>query len=124
VPELPEVETVVRTLGPELAGRRIADVVVREARLRGGVAPDLPDRLRGRLVTAIARRGKYLLATLDDHRVLLVHLGMTGRLTLSSGSPPWERHDHVVVRLEDASSGSRTAAFSSTTTPAGSAASR
>jgi len=101
VPELPEVETVVRTLGPELAGRRIADVVVREARLRGGVAPDLPDRLRGRLVTAIARRGKYLLATLDDHRVLLVHLGMTGRLTLSSGSPPWERHDHVVVRLED-----------------------
>jgi formamidopyrimidine-DNA glycosylase len=101
VPELPEVETVVRGLAPALVGRRVVAVQVRERRLRGGVAPSFAARLTGRVVTGLARRGKYVLATLDDGRVWLVHLGMTGRLTLARGAPPAERHDHVVVALDD-----------------------
>src|SRR5207237_4791867 len=101
VPELPEVETVVRGLAPELVGRRVVAVEVRERRLRGGVAATFAARLRGRTVTGLGRRGKYLVATLDDGRLWLVHLGMTGRLTLSAGDVAAEVHDHVVVRLDD-----------------------
>jgi formamidopyrimidine-DNA glycosylase len=101
VPELPEVETVVRCLAPELRGRRVRRVDVHETRLRGGLAPDFAARLRGRRIGDIGRRGKYLLAHLDDGRVWLVHLGMTGRLVLSTVPVPAARHDHVVVHLDD-----------------------
>jgi formamidopyrimidine-DNA glycosylase len=101
VPELPEVETVVRGLAPELTGRRVVGVTVRETRLRGGIAPEFAHRLTGRRIDGLARRGKYLLAALDDGRVWLVHLGMTGRLTLGPASGPDERHDHVVLDLDD-----------------------
>ena len=101
MPELPEVETVVRCLAPELVGRRVVAVAVHETRLRGGVAPDFAARLTGRRIEGLARRGKYLLARLDDGRLWLVHLGMTGRLTLAKPGRADERHDHVVVRLDD-----------------------
>jgi formamidopyrimidine-DNA glycosylase len=101
VPELPEVEVVVRGLGGELVGRRVMRVEVREVRLRGGVASDFAERLTGRRVVAIQRRGKYLLALLDDGRTWLVHLGMTGRLTIGGGDERAERHDHIVIHLED-----------------------
>ncbi len=101
MPELPEVETVMRCLAPEVTGRRVLGVSVRETRLRGGVAPDFAERLAGRRIEGFARRGKYLLAPLDDGRLWLVHLGMTGRLTLAPPGRADERHDHVVVRLDD-----------------------
>jgi formamidopyrimidine-DNA glycosylase len=101
VPELPEVETVVRGLAPELTGRCVLAVAVRETRLRGGVAPEFAERLTGRAFQSLGRRGKYLLATLDDGRIWLVHLGMTGRLTLAPAGRADEVHDHIVVRLDD-----------------------
>jgi len=101
VPELPEIETLVRGLGPDLRGRAVARVTVRENRLRGGVASDFVARLSGRRIRDLHRRGKYLLAPLDDGRVWLVHLGMTGRLTLAGPDRARERHDHVVVELDD-----------------------
>jgi formamidopyrimidine-DNA glycosylase len=101
VPELPEVETVVRSLAGELVGRRIVAVTLRERRLRGGVAADFGARLRGRRIVRLDRRGKYLLARLDDGAVWLVHLGMTGNLTLAPASRPDRVHDHVVITLDD-----------------------
>lgn len=101
MPELPEVETVVRGLAPELTGRRVVAVVVRETRLRGGVAPEFAARLTGRRIHGLSRRGKYLLASLDDGCLWLVHLGMTGRLTLAPASRADEAHDHIVVCLDD-----------------------
>jgi formamidopyrimidine-DNA glycosylase len=100
VPELPEVETVVRVLAPEVVGRRVTHVSVRETRLRGGLSPEFPSRLTGRRIGAIERHGKYLLAVLDDGRIWLVHLGMTGRLILGLPAAP-EPHDHVVIHLDD-----------------------
>ena len=101
MPELPEVETVVRSLAPELRGRRVLGVSIHERRLRGGLAPEFAERLVGRRIDGIARHGKYLLAALDDGRIWLVHLGMTGQLTLGRPDGARRRHDHVVLHLDD-----------------------
>ena len=101
MPELPEVETVVRSLAPALRGRRVTGVRVREARLRSPVAADFARQLVGRTIAGITRHGKYLLAALDDGRVWIVHLGMTGRLTLAPAGYRPETHDHVLIGLDD-----------------------
>ena len=99
MPELPEVETTRRGLLPHVVGRRIRDVIVREPRLRWPVPRDLARHVKGERVTAIRRRGKYLLFDVGEGH-LLVHLGMSGSLTVvPTGSPP-RRHDHVDLALE------------------------
>jgi formamidopyrimidine-DNA glycosylase len=102
MPELPEVETTRLGLVPHVVGRRIRDVIVRDARLRWPVPHDLPQRLRGEEVLAIRRRGKYLLFDCRKGH-LLVHLGMSGRLTMVPAERPPHRHDHVDVRLDGTS---------------------
>jgi formamidopyrimidine-DNA glycosylase len=83
VPELPEVETVRRQLEPELVGKRIVGVSVLDERLTRPEAPDAVERaVAGREVTAVARRGKYLLLGLEGGRTLAMHLRMTGNLLL------------------------------------------
>jgi formamidopyrimidine-DNA glycosylase len=101
VPELPEVETIARGLAPELDGRTIAHVHVRERRLRVPLARDFAARLRGRRLGRMTRTGKYLLTPLDDGRLWLVHLGMTGRLTLGGPHRLPLVHDHVEMTLDD-----------------------
>lgn len=98
MPELPEVETVRRSLAP-LAGREVAEVIVREARLRRPLAEDFADRMRGARVETIDRRGKYLLLRLDRQQTLLAHLGMTGTLALGKDEGILRPHDHVIFRL-------------------------
>jgi formamidopyrimidine-DNA glycosylase len=99
MPELPEVETTRRGLEPHVVGRRIRDVIVRNPNLRWPVPRDLSRRLRGNKVAAIRRRGKYLLFEIDGGH-LLVHLGMSGRLTMVPEELPARKHDHVDVRFE------------------------
>ena len=89
MPELPEVETTRRGLVPHLVGRRIRDVVVRNPNLRWPVPRDLRRRLQGEEVLGIRRRGKYLVFDCR-HGHLLVHLGMSGRLTMVSDEAPAE----------------------------------
>lgn len=99
MPELPEVETTRRGLLPLVVGRHVRDVVVRNASLRWPVPPDLGKRLRGQAIRDVRRRAKYLLFDLRKGH-LLVHLGMSGRLTvLASGTAP-RKHDHVDIELE------------------------
>jgi formamidopyrimidine-DNA glycosylase len=99
MPELPEVETTRLGLVPRVVGRRIRDVVVREQRLRWPVPGDLASRLKGACVRDIRRRGKYLLFDLGDGH-LLVHLGMSGSLTVVPAGRPVRRHDHVDLALD------------------------
>lgn len=99
MPELPEVETTRRGLLPHLVGRRIRSVVVRNANLRWPVPPDLARRLKGEEIVDVRRRGKYLLFDLRKGH-LLVHLGMSGRLTLVAAGLSPRKHDHVDVLLE------------------------
>jgi len=100
MPELPEVETVRRGLAPALEGRRLLRVEARRPDLRRPLPPDLSGRLEGRRVERVERRAKYLLVHLDDGQVLLLHLGMTGRIYVANGSAAAERHDHIVVTAE------------------------
>ena len=99
MPELPEVETTRRGLLPHVVGRRIEDVVVRNRNLRWPVSRDLARQLRGERVLAIRRRGKYLLFDCHEGH-LLVHLGMSGRLSLVARDQPPRAHDHVDLRFE------------------------
>ncbi len=101
MPELPEVETVVRGLRPTLEGRRLTSVVQRRADLRFPLPDNFAKRLQGRRIVRIARRGKYILVHLDGEEVLLCHLGMTGRLVVTNGAAgPLEPHDHVIFRTD------------------------
>ena len=104
MPELPEVETVRRGLEGAVVGRRIAGVQVLGRRsVRRQSPAELTTRLEGRTLTAAGRRGKFLLMSLDDDAVLVVHLRMSGQLLHLSGTerPPIAAHTHVVVELGD-----------------------
>lgn len=102
MPELPEVETVVRGLRPVLEGHRLATVEVRRPDLRVPFPPDLAARLTGRRVRRVGRRAKYIVIELDDGAVVLMHLGMSGRLAIDSARPNWlQPHDHLVVTVDD-----------------------
>lgn len=108
MPELPEVETVRRGLAPVLVGRRIAEVRLRRKDLRIPFPPRFAKRLEGRRIERLDRRAKYLLAALDSGETLVIHLGMSGQLTLEGGARArryHEReslgaHDHVLITLE------------------------
>src|SRR4051795_1531775 len=83
MPELPEVETVRRQLEPELVGKRITSASVLDERLTRPEQPQALERaVAGREVTAVARRGKYLLIGLEGGRTLAMHLRMTGNLLI------------------------------------------
>jgi formamidopyrimidine-DNA glycosylase len=102
MPELPEVETVRRGLIPVLEGRRLIRVVARRPDLRLPLPENLGQCLVGRRVMRLDRRGKYLLWHVDGNVVLIVHLGMSGRMRIFEGPPPPEElHDHVIFSTED-----------------------
>ena len=104
MPELPEVEVVRSGLARWVAGRTIADVDVTLARSsRHHVAGprDFVDRLRGRTVESVERRGKFLWLTLDDGEALLAHLGMSGQLLMQPQGEPDEKHLHVRIGFTD-----------------------
>lgn len=100
MPELPEVETVVRSLRPALVGRRIAAVWKDRQALREKWSAGWPPRLVGRTITGLRRRGKWIILDLDQGH-LLVHLGMTGQLRVRAAAEPREPHTHLVVDLDD-----------------------
>ena len=89
MPELPEVETVRVGLEPVLSGRRFVRVEQRRANLRFPLPERFAERLTGRRVKRLGRRAKYILLYLDRGEVLAVHLGMTGRFSVSL---PRRRH--------------------------------
>lgn len=99
MPELPEVETTRRGLEPLVEGRRIGALIVRERRLRWPIPAEV-DRIAGRRVIALERRGKWLVWTLETGH-LLWHLGMSGSFRGWQGAPSPGRHDHVDIQIEN-----------------------
>jgi formamidopyrimidine-DNA glycosylase len=112
LPELPEVETVRRGIAPAMEGQRIIVADIRRAGLRWPFPPDLSTRLTGARVLRLGRRSKYILADLDTDETLILHLGMSGRLTVSGLAAPFVpgrfhhdypapvAHDHVILTME------------------------
>jgi formamidopyrimidine-DNA glycosylase len=101
MPELPEVETIRRGLALRISGRRIVRAELRRPDLRRPFPPMLAARLTGARIGALRRRGKYLLIELDETGLLLLHLGMSGRITAAGPEIPEAKHDHVVLSLDD-----------------------
>lgn len=100
MPELPEVETLRRSLEPHLLMRQIERVEVIEPRLRQPVDECSLRKSEGRQVVAVERRAKYLIWRLEDQAAILIHLGMSGRLGLFSPSAPLEAHTHVIFHFD------------------------
>ena len=116
MPELPEVETVRMGLEPALKGHRFMKVETRRGGLRIPFPLRFVERLEGRKVKRLWRRAKYLLAELDSGETLVIHLGMTGRMSVYAEgrthkfgqyvyktAPPdagHGKHDHVVMETD------------------------
>jgi formamidopyrimidine-DNA glycosylase len=105
MPELPEVETVMRGLQARLLGRRIMSAVVNRADLRWALPLGLAVRLTGARVESFRRRAKYILMRLDGGDSVLLHLGMSGRMVLGPVRPNTPTaavlHEHVVLETDD-----------------------
>lgn len=107
MPELPEVETTRLGLIP-LVNQTVANVVIRNGSLRWPIPASLPELLNGQTLRALTRRAKYILAHFD-HGVVLLHLGMSGRICLLAQDEPPQKHDHFdisftsgqILRLRD-----------------------
>lgn len=110
MPELPEVEVARRAIEPQICGQEISDATCRTARLRAPLDPDLGRLLRGRRVSCVDRRGKYLLlecraetanptAAPEATGWLIIHLGMSGSLRLCPADTPPSPHDHFDLVL-------------------------
>jgi formamidopyrimidine-DNA glycosylase len=120
MPELPEVETIVRMLVPSVEGQRIATAELTLGRLLLGSSPlNFAAKLAGQKILRVVRRGKYIVFELDNVS-LIIHLGMTGQLTYSPTSPqedgsfirtvtglqkargvhPVDKHTHFILHLK------------------------
>jgi len=102
MPELPEVELVARSLDRLVSGLRIETARL----IRPGLAPENTPRafaraLRGATFEKVGRRGKHILAELDNGRVLITHLRMTGRFLLLPTRRPLPKHTHALFQLDD-----------------------
>jgi formamidopyrimidine-DNA glycosylase len=116
MPELPEVETVRMGLAPALEGHVLIHAETRRGDLRAPFPHDFVRRLTGRTVERLRRRAKYLLADLDSGETLVIHLGMSGRISVYAegkrrrlggyvyNAPPADagrgKHDHVVFETD------------------------
>lgn len=102
MPELPEVEVVRKDLEREIVGRKIKEVMVRLPRIirRHANKKEFVERLVGRKITKVERRGKYIIMSLDGDDALVMHLGMSGRVERATGRKPAEKHTHLVLKLQ------------------------
>jgi formamidopyrimidine-DNA glycosylase len=101
MPELPEVETVVRLLRLQLVGRVILSLRTQWARhIDRPQLPEFQSRIKGRAIEDVYRRGKFILVALDQEETLIVHLRMTGHLTVVDASLPPDKHTHTIFELD------------------------
>ncbi len=101
MPELPEVETVKNELLPYVVGRHITGVsLIWEGIVRQPSAGEFCSRIIGQEIIGIARRGKYLIVSLSDGDLLIIHLKMTGSLLIGQGSSELPKYTRAIIRLD------------------------
>lgn len=101
MPELPEVETIRRGLSPLLNERTITGVTVRQRGLRQPIPMHFEQSLVGREITRVDRRGKALMLRTNSEVTVLIHLGMTGQVTVRPHDNQVKKHDHVSIILDN-----------------------
>ncbi|WND03799.1 bifunctional DNA-formamidopyrimidine glycosylase/DNA-(apurinic or apyrimidinic site) lyase [Temperatibacter marinus] len=105
MPELPEVETVMRGIDPVLTGKRLVMAQKRRPTLRFPIPEDFEAALTGKRVIGMRRRSKYILMEMEGDLTVLIHLGMSGRIRLFKGQDSEtyeaEKHDHILLKTEE-----------------------
>ena len=96
MPELPEVETTCRGISRILNSKTVTGGIIHERRLRYGVETNLPEKLLGKTLYEIKRRGKYIIMFFDSGS-LIIHLGMSGSLRVLSTNKEKRKHDHIEI---------------------------
>ncbi|MCK4608054.1 MAG: bifunctional DNA-formamidopyrimidine glycosylase/DNA-(apurinic or apyrimidinic site) lyase [Gammaproteobacteria bacterium] len=102
MPELPEIETIKNGILPLVKNKTVTRVTVRNANLRWPVTPKLTTQLAAKKITNIVRRGKYLLFYFDSG-ALIIHLGMSGVLSIVEAKAELKKYDHVDICFTDGS---------------------
>ena len=103
MPELPEVETTRRGLEPLIVNRKILSVHIYKKNLRWEIPSHLSKTLTNKVIKKISRRAKYLLIDIDDGQ-LVMHLGMSGSISVTSSVEPLKKHHHFELKLDNSSS--------------------
>lgn len=104
MPELPEVETVVKGLRPIVEDKKITDVEIRVEDLIGYPEDNIDkfkEELIGSSICAVDRRGKYIIFELNIDKKMIIHLRMTGKLLVSEVEKYRDKHTHVIFSLDD-----------------------
>ena len=96
MPELPEVETTKEGIRPFLEGKKIDQCLVQRFDLRQPIPKDLQSRAENKIVERVSRRQKYILIHLSNAQVILIHLGMSGRMRVEAVGSALKKHDHVI----------------------------
>jgi formamidopyrimidine-DNA glycosylase len=103
MPELPEIEVIRRELLAQLPGKTVMRITWSKHRLRTAIPHQLlQEYILGRSFLSVDRRAKYLLIRMTEGAVLVIHLGMSGKLTLVDRRTAHHKHDHLVLSLDDA----------------------
>ena len=103
MPELPEVETTRKGLEPLITNRKIVSVHIYKNMLRWEIPSHLKNTLKNQSIKKISRRAKYLLVHFD-HGQLVMHLGMSGSISVVSSFEPLKKHEHFELKLDNSSS--------------------
>ena len=103
MPELPEVETTRRGLEPHIIDRQIISIHIYQKKLRWEIPSHLSDTLKNQTIKKISRRAKYLLIDFKDGQ-LVMHLGMSGSISIVSTSEPLKKHHHFELKLDNSMS--------------------
>ena len=113
MPELPEVETVIKGLEKTIKGQTIKNVLINRPNLRWPFPSRMKARLEGKLISNITRRSKYILIDLSSNETMIMHLGMSGRVLIRDSGKTLrhstfylnldnlDKHDHVIFTLEN-----------------------
>ena len=114
MPELPEVETIARAIEPDVTGRTIVSAEVLWARtIATPSVKKFKELLKGRRITGVSRRAKYLILRLENYN-LLIHLRMSGDLMVRKGKINAEKHDRLILALRSKSGAESHLAFNDT----------
>ena len=102
MPELPEVQTVIEGIKPKIINKRIIDFKKYISKLRYPISQTIRKKIKGRLVTAIHRRAKYIIIDLENNQSIVIHLGMSGRIIiLGSGASQSSKHTHFIIKFSN-----------------------
>lgn len=102
MPELPEVETIKRTVEKYVANAKIISATVRQPKLRESVPPDFAERISSARIIGLRRIAKYMLMDLDNGLTIIWHFGMSGKIKIESTAPAkFEKHDHIILETDN-----------------------